>query len=159
DRRNCRILGVSVDSIESHREWLATPPAEGGLGHLQFPLASDSDGGVARSFGIWLPETEVSTRGLFLIDPQGIGQYAVVHNMSVGRNVNEILRVLEALQSGGLCPAGWTTADGNLDPELALRPGRVLGHYRIQRLLGSGTFGSVFAAWDLRLQRNVALKL
>jgi alkyl hydroperoxide reductase subunit AhpC/predicted Ser/Thr protein kinase len=159
EQRNCRILGVSVDSIESHSEWLATPPADGGLGPLQFPLASDPDGDLAKTLGIWLPEKGVSTRGLFLIDPQGILQYGVVHNLSVGRNVDEILRVLDAMQSGGLCPAGWTTADGNIDPEKAIQPGRVLGHYRIQRLLGEGTFGNVFAAWDLRLERNVALKL
>jgi alkyl hydroperoxide reductase subunit AhpC/predicted Ser/Thr protein kinase len=159
ERRNCRILAVSVDSIESHMEWLATPPAKGGLGPLQFPLASDPDGELAQKLGIWMPEKGVSTRGLFLIDPQGDLQYGVVHNLSVGRNVDEILRVLDAMQSGGLCPAGWTTADGNIDPEQALQPGRVLGHYKIQRLLGEGTFGNVFAAWDLRLERNVALKL
>lgn len=159
EERHCRILGVSVDSIDSHQEWLTTPPADGGLGPLRFPLASDPDGAVAKEFGVWLEDKGVSTRGLFLIDPHGILQYGVAHNLSVGRNVDEILRVLEALQSGGLCPAGWTTADGNLDPEQALQPGRVLGHYRIQRLLGVGTFGSVFAAWDLRLERNVALKI
>ena len=159
EQRNCRILAISVDSIESHVEWLATPPGKGGLGPLQFPLASDADGELAQKLGIWLPEKGVSSRGLFLIDPQGDLQYGVVHNLSVGRNVDEILRVLDAMQSGGLCPAGWTTADGNIDPEQALQPGRVLGHYKIQRLLGEGTFGNVFAAWDLRLERNVALKL
>jgi serine/threonine protein kinase len=83
----------------------------------------------------------------------------VVHNLSVGRSVDEILRVLDALESGGLCPASWTAADGTLDPETALQAGRVLGHYKIRRLLGKGSFGSVFAAWDLRLERNVALKV
>src|SRR5258705_7903790 len=57
ERRNCRILGISVDSIESHVEWFNTPPAEGGIGPLQFPLASDPDGTVAQSFGTWLPES------------------------------------------------------------------------------------------------------
>src|ERR1700716_2728435 len=90
ERRNCRILGVSVDSIASHVEWLETPPADGGLGPLQFPLASDPDGELAQKLGIWLPEKGVSTRGLFLIDPQGVLQYGVVHNLSVGRNVDEI---------------------------------------------------------------------
>jgi len=158
-RRNCRMLGVSVDSIASHIEWLNTPPADGGLGPLQFPLASDAQGEVAQRFGIWLADSGVSARGLFLVDPQGILQYSVVHNLSVGRSVDEILRVLDALESGGLCPASWTAADGNIDPETALQPGRVLGHYRIRRLLGKGTFGSVFAAWDLHLERNVALKV
>ena len=132
---------------------------EGGLGHLQFPLASDVDGAVARQFGVWIPDKEAAARGLFLIDPAGLLQYAAVHNLSVGRNVDETLRVLDALQTGGLCPASWTNADGTIDPEQALRPGRVLGHYRIERLVGEGSFGSVFAAWDLRLQRRVALKV
>jgi eukaryotic-like serine/threonine-protein kinase len=158
-RRNCGLLGVSIDSIESHASWLRTPVNEGGLGHLQFPLASDVDGVVARQFGVWIPDKEAAARGLFLIDPAGILQYAAVHNLSVGRNVDETLRVLDAVQTGGLCPASWTNADGTIDPEQALRPGRVLGHYRIERLVGKGSFGSVFAAWDLRLQRRVALKV
>lgn len=159
EQRNCRILGVSVDSIDTHSEWLNTPAAEGGLGPLQFPLASDPGGEVAKAYGIWLPEKEVSARGLFLIDPQGVLQYSVVHNLSVGRSVDEVLRLLDAMQSGGLCPASWTTADGNIDPAKSLQPGKVLGHYRIRQLLGEGTFGTVFAAWDLRLERIVALKV
>lgn len=159
EQRNCRILGVSVDSIDTHSEWLNTPAAEGGLGPLQFPLASDPGGEVAKTYGIWLPEKEVSARGLFLIDPQGVLQYSVVHNLSVGRSVDEVLRLLDAMQSGGLCPASWTTADGNIDPAKSLQPGKVLGHYRIRQLLGEGTFGTVFAAWDLRLERTVALKV
>lgn len=157
--RGCELLGISVDPIELHREWLSTPVAEGGLGPLQFPLASDPDGTAARQFGVWIEEKEVSTRGLFIIDPEGVLQYAVVHNLSVGRNPDEVLRVLEALRTGGLCPVSWTAADGTIDPERELRPGRILGHYRILRKLGSGTFGTVFAAWDLRLERPVALKV
>ncbi len=158
-QRGCELLGISVDSVELHREWLATPPAEGGLGPLQFPLASDPDGATARAYGVWVDQKQVSTRGLFIIDPDGILQYAVVHNLNVGRSPDEVLRVLDALQTGALCPASWTSADGTIDPERALQPGRVLGHYRIRRKLGNGTFGTVFAAWDLRLERMVALKV
>ena len=86
-------------------------------------------------------------------------QYAVVHNLSVGRNAEEVLRVLDALRTGGLCPASWTAADGTLNVESALQPGRILGHYRIKRILGSGTFGTVFAAWDIHLERMDALKV
>ncbi|MBW3598039.1 MAG: protein kinase [Planctomycetes bacterium] len=157
--RGCELLGVSVDSIELHREWFATDPSDGGLGPLQFPLASDPAGDAARAFGVWDAEQKVSHRGLFLIDPDAVLQYAVIHNVSVGRSVDEVLRVLQALQTGGLCPASWTTADGVIDPEAALRPGSVLGHYRIRRHLGSGTFGAVFAAWDLHLERLAALKV
>ncbi|MHC4403356.1 MAG: protein kinase domain-containing protein [Planctomycetota bacterium] len=158
-QRECELLGISVDSIELHQEWLSTSPADGGLGPLQFPLASDTDGTAARAYGVWLEEKEVSTRGLFVIDPDGVLQYAVLHNLSVGRSPDEVLRVLDALRTGGLCPASWTSADGTIDPEGALQPGKILGHYRIRKQLGVGTFGTVFAAWDLRLERTVALKV
>jgi serine/threonine protein kinase len=67
--------------------------------------------------------------------------------------------VLDTLKTGGLCPASCTSAGGTIDPELALQAGRILGHYRIRGKLGGGTFGTVFAAWDLRLERMVALKV
>jgi alkyl hydroperoxide reductase subunit AhpC len=158
-RRNCSLLGISADPIEMHREWLATPPAEGGLGPLQFPLASDPAGETARAFGVWVEAQQVCIRALFIIDPAGVLQYAVVHNLNVGRNPDEVLRVLDALQTGGLCPASWTAADGTIDLEKALHRGTVLGSYRIREKLGSGTFGTVFAAWDQRLERMVALKV
>ena len=157
--RDCDVLGISVDSIQTHREWLATPPSEGGLGPLRFPLASDPDGEASRAYGVWVEEKELSTRGLFVIDPDGVLQYTVKHNLSVGRRPDVVLRVLDALRSGGLCPANWTSADGNIDPEKVLRPGRTLGRYRIREAVGSGSFGTVFAAWDLRLERMVALKV
>ncbi len=159
EKRNCKILGVSVDSLALHREWLETPREKGGLGPLQFPLASDNKGQAARAYGVWDGDKQFAHRGLFIIDPDGLSQYAVVHSLNVGRNASEVLRVLDALQTGGLCPASWTNADGTIDPETVLKPGQVLGHYRIGRQLGDGTFGSVFAAWDLRLQRDVAIKI
>lgn len=158
-KRNCEMLGVSVDPIEMHREWMETPPQAGGLGPLQYPLASDPEGVAARAYGTWEAEKRVAIRGLFLIDPEGTLTYAVMHNLSVGRNAEEVLRVLDALQTGGLCPAGWTSADGTIDVERLLRPGSILGHYRIRRKIGSGSFGIVFAARDLRLERMVALKV
>ncbi len=157
--RNCDLLGVSVDTVALHWEWLQTPPAEGGLGPMQFPLASDPDGHVCRDYGVWVQEKQVAMRGLFLIDPDGVLQYKVIHNLNVGRSPDEVLRVLDALQTGGLCAASWTRADGTIDPERALQPGRILGHYRIRHHLGGGTFGTVFAAWDLRLERMAALKV
>ena len=114
---------------------------------------------MAAAYGVWVEEKSVSTRGLFIIDAEGTLQYSVVHNLSVGRGCDEVLRVLDALRTGGLCPASWTSADGTIDPEQALLPGRILGHYRIREKLGGGTFGTVFAAWDLWLQRMVALKV
>ncbi len=157
--RGCQLLGISVDSLKLHREWLETPREEGGVGALRFPLASDEKGQAARAYGVWDGDKQVAQRGLFVIDPEGVLQYAVMHNLNVGRGPGEVLRVVDALQTGGLCPATWTNADGTLDPEAVLKPGQVLGHYRIRRQLGYGTFGSVFAAWDLRLERDVAIKI
>ena len=159
EQRDCDIVAISVDSIELHGEWISTPASKGGLGPLQFPLGSDPDGNLAKAYGVWIPEKEVSTRGMFLIDPEGVLQYSVIHSLSVGRTPEEVLRVLDALRTGGLCPASWTSADGTIDLEGALAPGRILGHYRIRKRRGSGAFGSVFAAWDMRLERTVALKV
>lgn len=158
-QRHCQVLAVSADSVDSHSEWLSTPIVDGGLGAIHFPLASDPGGSVAKEYGVWLESRQVATRGLFIIDPEGILQYAVVHNLSVGRNPNEVLRVLDALQTGGLCPANWSSGDGKFDPESVLKTGTVLGHYRIRKKLGSGTFGAVFAAWDIHLERMVAIKV
>lgn len=158
-QRNCQLLGISSDPIELHGEWLRTSPADGGLGPIEFPLAADVDGEIARKYQVWSANEKISFRGTFLIDPAGVVQYSVVHNLAVGRSVDETLRVLDALQSGGLCPASWTSADGNLDLGNALTPGRVLGQYRIVDVLGEGSFGRVFKAWDSRLERPVALKV
>ena len=157
--RNCELLGISVDSLDDHRRWFKTPAADGGIGQLQYPLGSDPAGSMATSYGVWLAEQHCSARGLFIIDPDGVIQYYVVQNTSVGRSSDEILRVLDAVQSGGLCPESWTAADGTLDADRQLQPGRVLGHYKIQEKLGTGSFGRVFAAKDLILERRVAIKV
>lgn len=158
-RRNCRILAVSIDSVELHTKWLKTPVEQSGVGALRFPLASDTDGRCCRAYGVWNSQAELANRGLFLIDPNGDVQYSVIHSLSVGRSVEEVLRVLDALRSGGLCPANWTKADGTLDVNRLLGSGRVLGHYRVEQELGRGSFASVFSAWDQRLERWVALKI
>lgn len=157
--RGCQLVGVSVDPLEVHEEWLATPVSQGGIGPIRFPLASDPDGGIARAYGVYLEAKRVAARGVFFIDPAGVLQAQVVHNLDVGRSVDETLRVLDALRSGGLCPVSWTLGDGTIDPSLQLEPGRTLGRYRIRDRLGRGGFGMVFEAWDLWLERRVALKV
>jgi alkyl hydroperoxide reductase subunit AhpC/tRNA A-37 threonylcarbamoyl transferase component Bud32 len=159
DERGCDLLGISIDSVNSHIQWLQTAASEGGVKGLRFPLASDSHGDLCKSFGVWRDDEGLANRGLFLLDPNGILRYAASYDLSVGRNVEDVLRALDALQTGGLCPANWKHADGVLDVASMLKPGRVLGHYRIDRELGSGAFGQVFAAKDVRLERNVALKI
>jgi alkyl hydroperoxide reductase subunit AhpC len=155
----CDLLGISCDSVESHERWIATPFSRGGLGGLSFPLASDLDGSVARSYGVYQERQRVAVRGLFIIDPDGLVQYHVVHNLSVGRRSQEVLRVLAALQSGGLCREDWMTDHQTFDPFKALRPGSYFSHYLIEAEAGSGTFAKVYRARDLQLDRSVALKV
>ena len=104
---DAQILGVSGDSVYSHRAWIQTPREENGIAGVQFPLAADTTRQAARAYGVLVEEEGIPLRGLFIIDPEGILQYSVIHNMNIGRSVDETLRVLEALQAGGLCAADW----------------------------------------------------
>jgi len=108
------ILGVSVDSVHSHKAWINTPKDSNGLGQLSFPLASDITKQVAKDYGVLIEEEGVALRGLFIIDPEGELKYQVVNHNDVGRSVEETLRVLQALQSGGLCAMNWKPGDSNL---------------------------------------------
>jgi serine/threonine protein kinase len=157
--KGCDVLGVSTDSVETHERWLGTSPANGGLGELSFPLASDVEGACCRAYGVYLERQHVALRGLFLIDPNGVLQYQLVHSLSVGRSTEEILRVLEGLQMGGLCPGERQRGEPSLDVGQELGPNRVIGPYRVEAELGGGSFGTVFRARDLTLDREVALKV
>ncbi|MGZ9583478.1 peroxiredoxin [Paenibacillus marinisediminis] len=111
---NTEVLGVSIDSVHSHKAWINTAKEDGGLGKLNFPLASDITKNVAREYGVLIEEDGVALRGLFIIDPEGELKYQVVNHNNIGRSVDETLRVLQALQSGGLCPINWKPGDKNL---------------------------------------------
>lgn len=104
---NADILGVSTDSVYAHRAWLLTPEEHNGIQGTQYPLASDNTHVVSEAYGVLVEQEGAALRGLFIIDPEGILQYTVVHNMNVGRSVDETLRMLEALQASGLCAANW----------------------------------------------------
>ncbi len=101
------ILGCSTDSVFSHWAWLNTDPSKNGIAGTTFPLVSDFTKGTARAYGVLDEASGAAQRGLFIIDPEGILKYAVVTDDNVGRSVEETLRVLQALQTGGLCPAEW----------------------------------------------------
>lgn len=111
---NAEILGVSTDSVYSHRAWIKASPAEGGLGGLKYPLASDITRQASRDYGVLLEEKGFALRGLFIIDPEGVLRYQVITDENVGRSVEETLRVLQALQSGGMCPVDWRPGDRTL---------------------------------------------
>ena len=101
------VIGVSTDSVHSHRAWLKTPRDKGGVEGLRYPLASDITKQVARDYGVLIEDKGVALRGLFVVDPEGTLRYAVVHDLNVGRSADETLRVIQALQTGGLCQADW----------------------------------------------------
>jgi peroxiredoxin 2/4 len=108
---DAEVLGVSCDSVHSHKAWIETPKEKNGLGGLDYPLAADFTKEVARKYDVLIESEGVALRGLFIIDPEGILRYQVVHDLNIGRSVDETLRVLEALQAGGLCPANWKPGD------------------------------------------------
>ena len=111
---DAEVLGVSVDSVHSHRAWINTPRDQNGLGGLNYDLASDFNKTTARAYGVLDEEAGVAFRGLFIIDPEGILKYQVVTDLNIGRSDDETLRVLQALQSGGLCPANWRPGQKHL---------------------------------------------
>ncbi|MBI1909209.1 MAG: peroxiredoxin [Deltaproteobacteria bacterium] len=116
----CEVLACSVDSKFSHLAWTKTSRTDGGLGKINYPLLADINKKIAQDFGVLLPGG-VALRGLFLIDPEGTIQYAVVHNLGVGRSVEETLRVIQAFQTtaktGEVCPANWKPGAKTMKPD------------------------------------------
>lgn len=116
----CEIVGCSVDSKFTHLAWAKTPRKEGGIGKLQFPLLADMTKKIGEQYGVLL-EAGITLRGLFLINPQGVVQYQLVHDLGVGRNVEEVLRVLKGLQenakTGEVCPANWQPGKKTMKPD------------------------------------------
>lgn len=110
------VLAASTDSVYAHRAWMRTPRAQNGIEGVRFPILSDATHRIAREYGVLLEEEGMALRGLFIIDPDGIIQYTVAHNLNVGRSVDETLRVLFAIQSGGLCGSDWKPGQETLTP-------------------------------------------
>jgi len=108
---NCEVLGVSVDSKFSHLAWSKQSRTEGGIGAINFPLLADINKKMATDYHVLLEEVGIALRGLFIIDPNDVIQHCTINNNSVGRNVEEVLRTLEAFQynakHGEVCPANW----------------------------------------------------
>ena len=105
---NAQVLGASTDSVYSHKAWLKE------LGNLNYPLLSDITKEASRKYGVLLEEKGIALRGTFIIDPEGKLRYQLVHDLGIGRSIEEILRVLRALQTGELCPVEWKPGKNTL---------------------------------------------
>jgi len=121
-KRGVEVVGVSIDSQFTHFAWRNTPVEKGGIGPVRFPMVADVSHGITQAYGIEHP-AGVALRGSFLIDKNGIVQHQVVNNLPLGRNVDEMLRLVDALQftedHGEVCPAGWQQGDEGMKPTAA----------------------------------------
>jgi len=119
-KKNVEVIGVSTDSWFSHLAWLKTPRSEGGIEGVTYPLISDFNKTISRDYDVLFDGLGAAYRGLFLIDKEGIVQHQVVNNLPLGRNIDEALRMVEALQfteeHGEVCPANWNQGDKSMKP-------------------------------------------
>lgn len=116
--RDVEVVGVSIDSQFTHLAWKKTPVANGGIGQVKYPLVADITHEIAKAYDVEL-DGGVALRGSFLIDREGIVRHQVVNDLPLGRNIDEMLRVIDALQfteeHGEVCPAGWKKGDAAMD--------------------------------------------
>lgn len=110
-QRNVEVVAVSIDSHYTHNAYRNTPVKEGGIGPVKFTLAADMTHSICQSYGVEHPVAGVAFRGAFIIDKQGVVRSQIVNDLPIGRNIDELLRVIDAIQfyeqSGEVCPAGW----------------------------------------------------
>lgn len=113
------LVGVSIDSQFTHYAWRNTPVEKGGIGPVRFPIVADVKHEITRAYGVEHPDG-VALRASFLIDSNGVVQHQVVNNLPLGRDVDDMLRVVEALQftegNGEVCPAGWRKGQSGMKP-------------------------------------------
>ncbi len=116
-----KMAAVSVDSQYSHLAWVKMARTDGGLGKVNFPLIADLNKDIARKYDVLLEGGGVALRGLFIIDPKGVVRHATINDLPVGRNVDEVLRVIQAFQfvekHGEVCPANWNPGADTMKPD------------------------------------------
>jgi peroxiredoxin (alkyl hydroperoxide reductase subunit C) len=101
EKFNAVVLGVSTDSVPTHNAWAQS------LGGVDYPLISDYNKTLSADYGVLMEQEGIALRGTFIVDPEGVIQYININNTTIGRNVNEYLRVLAALQTKKACPVNW----------------------------------------------------
>ncbi len=120
--RGVNVIGVSVDSQFSHFAWKNTPVNEGGIGQVRYPLVADLTKEISKAYDVLL-DGGVALRGSFLIDTDGTVRHAVVNDLPLGRNIDEMLRMVDTMQftneHGEVCPAGWEKGDEGMKADSA----------------------------------------
>jgi peroxiredoxin (alkyl hydroperoxide reductase subunit C) len=118
-KRNTEVVGVSVDSKFTHKAWAETERKDGGIKGVNYPLLSDINKKVAADYGVLLPDG-IALRGLFIINKDGLLKHATINHLDLGRNVDEVLRLLDAVdfseQHGEVCPANWKKGEKAMKP-------------------------------------------
>ncbi|WP_220746648.1 peroxiredoxin, partial [Shewanella colwelliana] len=118
-KRGVEVIGVSIDSQFTHNAWRNTPVDKGGIGQVQYTLVADVKHEICKAYDVEHPEAGVAFRGSFLIDKEGQVRHQVVNDLPLGRNVDEMIRMVDALQfheeHGDVCPAGWEKGDKGMD--------------------------------------------
>ena len=118
-KRGVEVIGVSIDSQFTHNAWRNTPVDKGGIGQVQYTLVADVKHDICKAYDVEHPEAGVAFRGSFLIDKEGQVRHQVVNDLPLGRNVDEMIRMIDALQfheeHGDVCPAGWEKGDKGMD--------------------------------------------
>ena len=121
EKRGVQVVAVSIDSQFTHYAWRETPVNKGGIGPVKFPMVADVKHEIQEAYDVAHPEAGVALRGSFLIDKDGVVQSQQVNNLPLGRNVDEMLRLVDALQfteeHGEVCPAGWNKGDDGMKPD------------------------------------------
>ncbi|HEY0634799.1 MAG TPA: peroxiredoxin C, partial [Gammaproteobacteria bacterium] len=111
-RKGVEVIGVSIDSHFTHNAWRNTPINQGGIGPVKYALVADLNHAICKAYDVETPDGNVAFRGSFLIDRNGVVRHQVVNDLPLGRNIDEMLRMVDALQftekHGEVCPAGWT---------------------------------------------------
>jgi peroxiredoxin 2/4 len=123
EKRDVEVIAVSVDSHFSHFAWLETPKKKGGIEGVRYAIVSDINKSISRDYDVLVEGQGIAYRGLFLIDREGIVRHQVVNDLPLGRSVEEVLRMVDALQNyekfGEVCPADWHKGDKTMKPDAA----------------------------------------
>lgn len=121
--RGIEVIGVSTDNQFSHFAWKETPVSKGGIGQVRFPLVADMTKSIARGFDVLLEDAGVALRGSFLIDKDGTVRHAVINDLPLGRNIDEMIRMVDTMlftnEHGEVCPAGWNKGDKGMKADTA----------------------------------------